>query len=447
MSQIGNDFLDNYMTMVEDTESPRMFHLWSAISAISSCMGRRLWLPFGNGKVHPNMYVLLVGGAGARKSTAMNIAMKLVRRHTGVRFAQDDCSGKRQGIIANMVEMGQEKDKISLAEEDLERELKGMLQLTPEVLERVTIGGVQEDTIQRHPADRHYLQVAASEFNTFIGHGNIEFLEFLGKMYDGEEYEYRLKSKDDALRMDDPLIGLIGCTTPTNISTAMPAEAIGQGFMSRIILIYGNRRYKSIARPRPFPKDAEDAVIQRLTEVYFGLHGQMEESPEAFDYTSKIYDAHLDLTDGRFTNYLSRRFTHFLKLGMILAASRNSMRIELKDYELADSLLRAAEVNMPDALGEYGMSALAAAKQKILEAIQAAREPLSHETLYAFMRSDVKMHDLIMILKELAEQGKIMQTKSPITGGTVYIPAYDNVVEKLELMDQISTAATTEVVQ
>lgn len=447
MSKVGNDFLDTYLQMVEETESPRAFHLWSAISAISSCMGRRLWLPFGNGALHPNIYTLLVGGAGVRKSTAMNIAMGMVRKNTGVRFSQDDCAGKRQGIIANMVDMGKEKDDISIDENKLEGELRGLLGLTVESLNRVVIGGVQEDTLPRHPGDRHFLQVAASEFNTFIGHGNIEFLEFLGKMYDGEEYEYRLKSKDEAMKMDDPLIGLIGCTTPTNIATAMPPTAIGQGFMSRIILVYGGQRYKSVPRPPKFDKALVEKVTKRINEVYFGLHGEMKETADAYQYTNEIYDQELDLTDGRFSNYLNRRFTHMLKLGMILAATRNSVTIERRDYELANSLLKAAELTMPDALGEYGMSYLAAAKQKILEAIQTARGPVTQEVLYAFMRSDISTHDMHTILKELVDQKKITMTKSAITNQIVYIPAYSALEADLELMDKIKTSPGTELTQ
>src|SRR3546814_1384868 len=34
-------FLNHYMAMVEDTESPRLFHLWSAITGAAAALGRR----------------------------------------------------------------------------------------------------------------------------------------------------------------------------------------------------------------------------------------------------------------------------------------------------------------------------------------------------------------------------------------------------------------------
>src|SRR5262245_35982101 len=104
----NNDFLNLYMELVEHTESPRVFHVWSALTGVAACMGRKTWLPWVDGQLFSNVYVLLVGSPASRKSTAMKIMEKRLKKSTGVRFAQDDCGGKRQGLVSAMV--GEEDD-------------------------------------------------------------------------------------------------------------------------------------------------------------------------------------------------------------------------------------------------------------------------------------------------------------------------------------------------
>jgi len=92
-------YLNEYLRMVEDTESPRIFHIWAAVFAVSAALGRRCWLPFGVFDVYPNHYILLVGTPGTRKSTAASLTRKLLKASTGVRFAPADTGGQRQGLI------------------------------------------------------------------------------------------------------------------------------------------------------------------------------------------------------------------------------------------------------------------------------------------------------------------------------------------------------------
>src|SRR3546814_16284416 len=60
-------FLNHYMAMVEDTESPRLFHLWSAITGAAAALGRRCFFQLGPITVYPNHYTLLVGTPASRR--------------------------------------------------------------------------------------------------------------------------------------------------------------------------------------------------------------------------------------------------------------------------------------------------------------------------------------------------------------------------------------------
>src|SRR3546814_13571156 len=71
---------NHYMAMVEDTESPRLFHLWSAITGAAAALGRRCFFQLGPITVYPNHCTLLVGTPANRKSTAISMMAKQLRK-------------------------------------------------------------------------------------------------------------------------------------------------------------------------------------------------------------------------------------------------------------------------------------------------------------------------------------------------------------------------------
>lgn len=434
-----NDFLKTYMQMVEDTESPRVYHVWSALSGVAACCGRRIGLPFGIDLLYPNLYILLVGTAAARKSTALNITSRILQKYTGVRFAPADTGGKRQGLVAAMAGDDDEDDDY----EDMRRQLNGAESLT---LDNISKMEINFDRAGPSEPDQT-VYVAASEFNNFIGHGNMEFLDFLLKMYDGEAYKYQLKDKKNKVFLDNPLVNLIGCTTPTNIAEALPAAAIGQGFTSRVIFVHGGKKYRSIPRPSPFNPELLEAVGKRYAEIYYGLKGTFTESGVGRAYLDEQYEREPAITDGRFTYYLSRRHTHLTKLAMVFAASRGSSQIEFDDAQMANLLLTATEKTMPEALGEYGMSAISAAKQKVLEYIMAAREPITMDILWTFMQRDIRHQDLANILNDLVSASKIQQVRRSIDNKISFIPHMTVTADTLDLMQLLQSSPTTEKLQ
>lgn len=127
----------------------------------------------------------------------------------------------------------------------------------------------------------------------------MELFEFLGKIYDGSPYTYQLKNTPK-LTMDDPLLSLLGCTTPTNISEAMPSAAIGEGFTSRIIFVYGGKKYKSVRRPKAFDPTLEARIEKRLSHIHYKLAGKFTESDAARELADSLYDRDSKLIDGRF---------------------------------------------------------------------------------------------------------------------------------------------------
>jgi len=406
--KFDSDFLNKYLQMVEDTESPRIMHIMAALTGIAACLGRRVFLQRGHKELYSNLYVALVGPPGARKSTAMDIMRNRVEMGTGVRFAPDDTAGQRQGLIK------------ALRNEEVDDEID-------ELLSQINAGDAGSvERLLDHPAgqdfdprDKHTLFVTASEFNSFLGDNAKAMLTFLIKMYDGDSYKYQLKTEE--LTITDPLMNIIGCTTPTNIATALPPEAIGQGFMSRVILVYANKKYKKVPEPQPFNKDLVKEIENYYHRFYYELNGEMGRTPEAAKALEALYDETTVLDDPRFVYYIERRYTHLLKLSIILAASRLSKIINTEDVRTAATILRAVEITMPDALGEYGLSKVSAARQKLVEFLQHAKTAVSSQILFAVMARDMTLLDFNTSLADLVNAGKIQKVHSKEGDAFVYV--------------------------
>lgn len=396
--EFNSPFLNHYMRMVEETESPRLFHVWSALSGLSACLGRRCWLPFGPMTIFPNQFVVLVGTPGTRKSTAMSIMKRQLRKSTGVRFAPADTAGQRQGLVEAMKGKGEQTeflDNVDLAA--AENSLAG---LTLEDIAAVT--NLPDEEANEHyisAADKHHIMVTATELSRFIGQNNLQMLDFLVTMWDGEDYEYQTKGGLTVLK--NPLINMLSCTTPISIHHSMPPAAGGQGFLSRMILVYGSRKHKLVPRPIEPPQDAVDAVRNGFNRAYYELAGEITETPDAKAYSESLYDWQLEINDPRFGYYHERRYDHLIKLAMALAASRGSTQIVKDDYEEAHRILRATERGMPDALGEFGMNPLAALKQSMLDYIR-SRGSVTVEELRAVFHRDSNAKDFMEAANDLS---------------------------------------------
>lgn len=429
--KFDNDYLDPYMEMVEDTESPRIMHLWSALFNVSSALGRRCWLPFGPMELFPNQYVLMVGTPASRKSTAANIAKRLLKESTGVRFAPADTGGQRQGLVLAM-QGNPDESKEFLGAQELGSKNTGLASLTD--LEEVTNTPEDETASYVAEADKHHIAAVANEFSRFIGQNNHGMLDFLVERWDGDDYEY--KTRQSSIKLKNTLLNLLACTTPSSLNLAMPPQAGGQGFLSRMILVFGAKKYREIPRPSVPDQDLVLRVKDTLDHIYYNHNGAFHETPDARAYSEGLYGWTLEISDPRFAYYAERRYTHLLKLAMVLAATRRSLTIVKEDYELAHRILRATERGMPDALGEFGMNPLAVLKQEILEQMRASQGPVSMEQIISMFHRDARAHEMSEVINDLLRSKQIKRIQLP-TGQTVLSAVYsrkDTEDEMLKLL-------------
>lgn len=427
INKLTNPFVRAHLEYVAQTEPPAEFHAWAAISCMSACMGRHLWTEDGLGRLHGNLYVLLVGPPATRKSTALKLAVRVMQQYTDVRFTPDDTGGQRQGLIQAFIE----HDEEDADESENVSETAAAIAAAASSLDTIT----NAHTTLGRMEDRHALFAFASEFGIFIGQNNLDFTRFLIKIYDGENYEYKLRAHKAVLR--DPILALAGGTTPDDMAVLLPPEAMGQGFTSRIILVYAPTKGRQVP---PSQIHLDDTWLDTLSAAYrrtwYDMHGEMSWAADAAKILDRLYLQGCKIEDTRFIYYAERRFTHLRKVAMTLAAARGSMQITLNDVLDAQLLLQSAEHRMPEALGEYGLSPVAVAKQKLLEYLRHADEPVSERVLWAIMQRDVKLIDFNNMLGALVAADKITAVDAMVDGKHKRMYRFNDLKEDLARVDE-----------
>jgi hypothetical protein len=407
-----DDLFSLYLKYYSDTEPPIIFHRWSLITCLSAYLGRQYWLPFGSQRIFPNFYTMLIGHPGARKSTAIKLGKKLFSSAGYDTFAAEKTS-KEKFLL----------DLEGLTEEDL-RSATGTNRrgnrssgLTHDELTELLFGKEKSD----EPKDPKEVFIVADEFNEFVGSGNLEFLSLLGALWDWDEelkdYTYRLKNSK-SVSIYQPTISILSGNTHAGFVEAFPPQAIGQGFLSRLILVYGEPSGKKISFPTPPSEDLRNEIIDRLHAIKKSVVGPATLAEDAARALDMIYRSWKELEDGRFKHYSTRRFTHLLKLCLVVSAARATTVITDREVILANSILSWVENDMPKALGEFGKSKDADISGKIMQALYETKEPMSPSMLLKIIKNDIdKASQLGEIMQKLVNSGQ-----AQIVPGLGYLP-------------------------
>jgi hypothetical protein len=368
------DWLNGWMQFNENSEPPRMYHLWCAISVIGSALQRKCKLNWGTLTFYPNMYIVLVGPSGkCRKGTAMGPALSILEE-LNVNLAAE-----------------------SITREALIRELKNANYSDP------------DPSMQTLGAQHSSLTIFAPELTVFLGYHNHQLLSDLTDWYDcRNKWTYRTKNMGT-----DKIVGvyvnLIGATTPDLIRTTMPLDAIGGGLTSRMIFVYENKKYKT--EPCPFLSN-EDLLLRKKLfsdlEQIAQLRGEFTVTENFLArwiewYTAQESNPPFD--DSMFAGYIERRPNHVMKLSMIVNASRtNEMKITRGDLNRAIKILTDTEINMPATFAGVGKYEHADVLARVMEEIGLAGE-ITLEHLQAKFARDASSFVLDQIISTLDAMG------------------------------------------
>lgn len=383
--QPKDNFLQQYLAYVGDSESPAIYHRWCCLSMVGAYLSRTYKLEHGHFEIFPNLYVMLIGQPGARKSTAIKLAQRIITGAGYTKISADRSS--------------KEKFLLDLAGEEMG---------TPaEMLDNILDQNLWGESTNAN----NEMYIACDEFNDFIGSGNVEFISMLGTLWDFMGvYKNRIKS-GKSVSIIDPTISILGGNTPVNFTRAFPPEILGQGFFSRLLLIHGESNGKKITFPvRPSKKATAD-IVASLQRLKVTAVGTVDLSPEVQVMLDKIYRTYKGVDDVRFESYTQRRFTHLLKMCLVISACDYSNTITTDHVIEANTILTHTEQLMPKALGEFGKSKNSDITHKVMQLLNGSDNPLTINDMWKQVCQDLdKVNDLCDIVRNLVTAGKALAT-------------------------------------
>jgi hypothetical protein len=376
-------FFDDYMHYAGSTESPKIFHMWSALSALSSAVAGKTYLDLGIFHISPNLYAVLVGSPGSKKTTSLNIAKGMVRQLKTVPICA--ASITREALLREMSKDGSPCKKNFKAND----------------------GKIVEF---------NQLSIFASELVTFLGANGTIMIEFMTDIYDSKHYEVKTKNKGD----DDivnPYITLLGCMTPEMATGYLKQSIITGGFTRRAIFVLSHDQ----GEPIPIPSISETQAmayarcVEWLRTLNSGnVNGVFEWAPDALKEYEKWYVAYRKnpnkANDPSTMGYFETKPIQALKVAMLVSlADSAQLRLDKSHFEFALALLADAEKNLEQVFLGVGKNDTAQLASKIVSYLDMVNQPLTLKRIYAVMYNDAPRgrEDIDRVLHHLCDTNRI----------------------------------------
>ena len=313
MRREHTNWLDAFVEYGSYSEVPTKFLYWVGVSAIAGALERRVWIDQGTYTLYPNFYTVLVADAGkVKKSTAIKMAMALLRQVPGINFGPDTITW--EALVQRMA-------RTAAAEN----------------------AGLSLDQ-----ANTTYSAVTADvdEISTFFDPTNKGLVSALIKLWDCPDKFDRETRMYGIEYIERPCLNMLAGTTPSWIRESFTSWSQKGGFASRAIFLHEFERRQLIAFPKRRMPSGRDATKRSLVADLMDIatiRGEYKIEEDAYDWGEGWYQEFHDRPNKGImdsTGFTSRALDHVLKVAMILAASKHSKRyITLSDMKAAASTI------------------------------------------------------------------------------------------------------------
>lgn len=382
--RLCDSWINRFIQFTDNLESAEVFRRWTAISVIAATLQQKVFMNTGS-YLYPNIYVWLIGKAGIGKTRAIGAAGKLIRPVEGMHF------GATSMTSASLVDhLNEAKCKV--------------IRFPNEMLEY------------------NALYIIADELSAFMSKWDTEMAASLTQFFDNEPYAQGRRVANIRIKIAKPQLNMLVGSTPANLMGLVPDIAWEQGLMSRVFLVHSHERpiiniFDTTNVNRSIPKELEHdlKIIARLE----GQFGWTEEWAEAMHNWKEMEHSIPDVAPKpdhpRLASYVSRRFSHAMKLAMISAIDRgNELILTLPDFNRSIGWLAEIEAAMPDIFAEGALSPEAKAQEDIIHFVrQHGDKGVLESRLLNFARERLPGRE-VRAAVELLEKA-----------GTIYSSAYD----------------------
>ena len=349
MARKLESWLKGLLSYVEDTESPRQFWEWAGISTIASALQRKVWLPFGIETYYPNLYLLIVGPPASRKNLPIRFS-KDILSEINIPVAAD--SGSKRSFTKELAETGKREAF------NYNGKLHGQCALS----------------------------VISKEMSSLLAVNPKEMIEVLTDVYDShDKWDYKISQDED--RLFNVCVNCLIGTTPTWVVANLPQEAIGGGYTSRHIIVYGNEVYKRVSLP--FMTLDQEKLYKILVSDLLHISklvGEFSWGKDAYSIYDKWYqkidDKLKETTDERLHPFIGRMHAMVLKTAMALRVDHSDdLMFTPFEIEISISMLEAVLKTAPEAFGGHGRSRTSVDTSRIMNQLKILKQTTFRELL------------------------------------------------------------------
>ena len=385
-------WISGFEVYTESLGSPELFRRWGAISCVAGALEKKCWIVSRGSKLYPNFYTFLIAPPGVGKSIVLGEVERFWRSLPNHHVAP--VSLTKAALI----------DALHDAKRQIVRH-----GLVPPFVEF------------------NSLLLLISEFGSFMGSYDNDFMATLTTLYDGYQYSERRRTKDLKIDIPEPQLNFLAGTTPAQFKDFMPEGAWDQGFLSRSIIVYAGEQVLTDIFDVPMAQEKlrEDLIhdIRAISELY----GQFTVDPAAKAAITKWHMAGGPPTPDhpRLVHYLTRRTAHLLKHCMVASVeTSNDLVIREKDFEIAQFWLLDMERHIPEIfkamVGGGDAKAMDECWHFVWQTWSKEKRPVIEPRVIAFLKDKIPSHSVIRVLEIMVRSNLLKQEFTP--AGVGYVP-------------------------
>lgn len=372
----NSNFIQDFLEYNSGTECHKNYLRWAAIATLGVAAGLRYRLNAGGLRITPNIYVMLVGGQGTRKSFAKNRSKDLIE------LAFPDYPIGADVTTRDDLMKWMSSDATERAYTDAE--------------------GVS-DTY-------HPMALYINEFKHFLSYNPTMMISFIVDIYDYTDRIFRGSTiKRGQEEIKHPYLSILACENTDWLVNSLKGGIITGGFSRRFIVVLETGRPERAMAFVEMPDNHEE-IKQRMVKHLQSLWT----TPRDFTWTEsgktyykKWYQHNFDNVpdDPTMQGFMATKDQQLLKVCMLLdlAEEKPNYQITPDLLETGLAMFSAIEPNMPKLYASSGRNELALPQQKLIELIESRGGVMSEKEVQRMTVKDMSPSEQFNSIRWLVE--------------------------------------------
>ena len=386
-----DSYLSEYMEYASElTDAPAQFHVFSGLSVLSTVIGDRVYIPWGDGRLYPNLWIVMIAPSSIyRKTTAIRIGCNLIRHIDETKVFPDEFS--------------------------------------PESLLHV---------LEQRPQGLFFWGELRSKLAYFQRSYMAGMQSMLTELYDCPPV-YRRTLLGNSFRVNNPCVGILAASTKEWLRASITEGEMKGGFLQRFMFVLAHSKEKHFAIPAEKDMPKQNALVMMLNRIRScEWKIDLTDILEPFTKWHFKHEQEAMMSDNEevLASFYARLDTYCLKLTMLYEIA---MQMKSTDFPFGELRPRPEALNYAINLIDYAKATInymlsdelvfskeMANRQKVLGLIE--NEPgISRKNL--MLKAHLLKRDLDLIMETLEGEGTIAIRKEGKRGGLHYFPVMEKV--------------------